>query len=114
MLTSLSNFPAIQEVSALRNMDPGEVKAMHFYKTVTADLWYWTNHLEEHVKRGFHAWSEVAGGLKMAGVSSVLYAQEMLVKQDKDDEILQYDVLLRAQCEHGYHNQRKFMDTCLT
>ena len=104
MLTSLSNFPAIQEVSALRNMDPGEVKAMHFYKTVTADLWYWTNHLEEHVKRGFHAWSEVAGGLKMAGVSSVLYAQEMLVKQDSGYYAHAMQILrIRAQYG-GYHN----------
>ena len=103
MLTSLFNFPARQEVSALRNMDPGEVKAMDFYNDML-HFWYWTNRLEEHVKRGFHTWSEMGGGLKMAGVSSVLYAQEMLVKQDSGYYAHAMQILrIRAQYG-GYHN----------
>ena len=116
MLTSLSNFPTIQEVSALRNMDPGEVEAMVFYKHMIL-RWGWTRHLEEtiRIETGRLSWIRIPSTLKMAGVSSALYGQEMSVKPDLHRDLGQFLYERdRPRVALATHYIARFIDKCLT
>ena len=107
MLTLLINFPARQEISALKNMDPGKVKGMVFYQDMLLDnFWGWISNLEAHVKRKKQSQSRP---LALAGVCTVLQGQEMPPKPDEFPQDARY-YIQRARY-HGYvHNPEEFMD----
>ena len=108
-LTSLTNFSERQEKTALTKMSSEKVKGMDFYKDMFR-RWYWMKSLEEQVKRKKIIKSRAAAVLKMTGVSSVVYGQEMPQKQERH----RADVYQRrANSQHGYHNPSVIMDSCL-
>ena len=52
MLSSLINFPARQDASALQNMGPQPVKAMEFYQWMLADDCGWNSKFHTQTKDG--------------------------------------------------------------
>ena len=108
MLTSLINFPARQEISALKNMDTGKVKAMVFYQDMLlGKYWGWMSNLEAHVKKGKSA---QPSPLVMGGNWTALEVGP------KPDGYYIDVVFYRQRAQHsgyGYHNPREFMDKCL-
>ena len=115
MLALLMNFPARQEISALKNMDPGKVKALVFYKDMI-HRWSWKTHLEQHVRNTKYEWfcSKPAAPLEMAGgCTTVLYGQERATKPDLHRDI---DVFLQERSRSVFptHYRLEYMDECTT
>ena len=109
MLSSLSNFPAIQEVSALRNMDPGKVKAMDFYNDMLL-RWTWIVSLEVRIRKAEGKEASGVRNVEMTGVRVAVSGQEMAHKAERIDLETH---LYRAGSAHGFHNGQAYWDTCV-
>ena len=120
MLASLINFSARQDSSLLKNLSPQPVKAMEFYKNMLTET-YWCNTFCSQ-QPATRRWTEstanskskeggTEGHLALAGVRSPVFSHQVDVKEKYRDRFTTY--LARINQSFGYHNDSKFMDTCV-
>ena len=107
MLISLNNFPARQELSLLKGMSQDNVKVMEFYMNM-AHNWNWIRRLELQLSRGIYVQPTACREVKMSGVRTPVYGQEMPLKKSRI-EVETYR--WRAESGYGFHNDSFYMDS---